>query len=590
MKKVALYLRVSTEEQVINWYGLDIQKESLLNYAKIHWFQIDENHIFVDEWKSWADKKDRPALKRLLESAKNKEFEIVLVWKVDRFFRKVLFLLEWVEALESLWVWFTSVTQPFDTTQPFWKMMLQMMWVIAELERELIKERTFNWILASMRDWKWGRWNAPFWYRRGKEWFLEIQEDEADVIKIIFSMLNVDWFNVNQIRDKLTSMNIETAWSRWWLWVNRKKNIKNKNLWQWSTVHKILRNEAYKWVLIQNRFKADKITKKRVEKPEKEWIIWKSPKIISEKEYNKAQLTLNKNLKFSKKNTKKWETYMLAKLIVNDPTWYKYVWYKSTKWTKNYKLSVNKSKISNFHEIWSRWISALKIETPIWDKLKSVLKNPNILEKELIRMSEKWENREKEIRNKISMLDENLNKLSDNTKWLLKLVSWVDENSIVMIQNEIKKNNTTAEGIRREKTILDRELSWTNEIKDKVDNFISVSKLVNDNLDNLSYETKAELCKLLIDKVVFDWNNITIHLIVPLSPKNKSTIKVDVVKDFFNEKKEFLWKTIMGAKEDIVSGIDMIKNLNTYYYQYTSKYIKSEPEYSSSDFIFIKNI
>jgi len=464
------------------------------------------------------------------------------------------------------------------------------MWVIAELERELIKERTFNWILASMRDWKWGRWNAPFWYRRGKEWFLEIQEDEADVIKIIFSMLNVDWFNVNQIRDKLTSMNIETAWSRWWLWVNRKKNIKNKNLWQWSTVHKILRNEAYKWVLIQNRFKADKITKKRVEKPEKEWIIWKSPKIISEKEYNKAQLTLNKNLKFSKKNTKKWETYMLAKLIVNDPTWYKYVWYKSTKWTKNYKLSVNKSKISNFHEIWSRWISALKIETPIWDKLKSVLKNPNILEKELIRMSEKWENREKEIRNKISMLDENLNKLSDNTKWLLKLVSWVDENSIVMIQNEIKKNNTTAEGIRREKTILDRELSWTNEIKDKVDNFISVSKLVNDNLDNLSYETKAELCKLLIDKVVFDWNNITIHLIVPLSPKNKSTIKVDVVKDFFNEKKEFLWKTIMGAKEDIVSGIDMIKNLNTYYYQYTSKYIKSEPEYSSSDFIFIKNI
>ena len=72
--------------------------------------------------------------------------------------------------------------------------------------------------------------------------------------------------------------------------------------------------------------------------------------------------------------------------------------------------------------------------------------------------------------------------------------------------------------------------------------------------------------------------------------ENKSTIKVDVVKDFFNEKKEFLWKTIMGAKEDIVSGIDMIKNLNTYYYQYTSKYIKSEPEYSSSDFIFIKNI
>ena len=566
-KKVALYLRVSTEEQVINWYGLDIQKEALLNYAKINWFQVSENHIFTDEWKSWADKKNRPALKNLLDSARNKEFDIVLVWKVDRFFRKVLFLLEWVDALESLWVWFISITQPFDTTQPFWKMMLQMMWVIAELERELIKERTFNWILASMRDWKWGRWNSPFWYRRSKEWFLEIQEDEADVIKMIYSMLNKDWYNINQIRNKLTSMNVETSWSRWWLWEKRKRLIKNKNLWQSSTVHKILRNEAYKWVLVQNRFTADKVTKKRIEKPENEWIIWKSPKIISEKEYNKAQLTLNKNFKFSKKNTKKWEVYMLAKLIENDPTWYKYVWYKSTKWTKNYKLSVNKSKISNFHEIWSRGISALKIETPVWEKLKSVLQNPNILEKELLRISKTGESREKEIRNKISMLDDNLSKLLDNTKWLLKLVSWLDESNLVMIQDEIKENNATAEGIRREKVILERELSWTNEIKEKVDNFMSVSKIVNQNLDNLSYETKAELCKLLIDKVVFDWSNITIHLIVPINPKNKSTLKVDIVKEFFNEKKEFLWKAINETKNDFVSGVDMIKNLNTYYYQ-----------------------
>lgn len=571
MKKVAFYLRVSTEEQVINWYGLDIQKQALLNYAKIHWFQIDENHIFIDEWKSWADKKDRPALKKLLQSARNKEFEIVLVWKVDRFFRKVLFLLEWVETLEQMWVWFISVTQPFDTTQAFWKMMLQMMWVIAELERELIKERTANGILASMKDGKWGRWNAPFGYRRWKEWFLEIQEDEAKVIKMIFSMLNQDWYNINQIRDKLTSMNIETSWSRGWLWEWRKKKLKHKSLWSWSTVHKILRNENYKWVLIQNRFTADKVTKKRVEKPESEWIVWKSPRIISDKEFEKAKLTLDKNMKFSKKNTKKWETYMLAKLIQCWITWYKYVGYKATKWTKNYKLSVNKSKISNFDQIWSRGISALKIEGVVWDKLKSVLKNPNILEKELIKMSKSWENQEKEIKRKLSLLDENLDKINDNTKWLFKLVSWLDNDNIALIQDEIKNNNLAAEGIKKEKIILEKELIWTNQINSKVDNFMSVSNIVNNNLDNLTYETKAELCKLLIDKVVFDGTNVEIHLIVPLSPKNRVNLKIDVVNEFFSDKKEFITTKYEELKDNINDSIYMLRNLNTYYYQSLKK-------------------
>ena len=567
MKKVAFYLRVSTEEQVINWYGLDIQKEALLNYAKIHWFQIDENHIFIDEWKSWADKTDRPALKKLLQSAKNKEFDIVLVWKVDRFFRKVLFLLEWVETLENMWVWFISVTQPFDTTQAFWKMMLQMMWVIAELERELIKERTANWILASMKDWKWWRGNTPFWYRRNKDWFLEIEKDEAKVIKMIFSMLNKDWYNVNQIRDKLTSMNIETSWSRWWLWEWRKNKIIHKNLWQWSIVHKILRNEIYKWLLIQNRYTTDKVTKKRIERPESEWIIWKSPRIISDKEFEKAKLTLDKNLKFSKKNTKKWEVYMLAKLIQCWLTWYKYVWYKSTKWTKNYKLSVNKSKISNFDKIWYRGVSALKIESVVWDKLKSVLQNPNILEKELIKISESWRNQEKEIRTKISILNENLTKVTNNSKWLLKLVTWLDEENISMIQDEIEKNNKVIKEIRSEILVLEKELNWNIQIKDKVDNFSYVSNIVNKNLDNIDYETKAELCKLLIDKVIFDWENVELHLLVPISPNNRTKIKIDVVKDFFNEKKEFLWNRINEFQKDINTWIDIIRNLNTYYYQ-----------------------
>ena len=67
MKKVALYIRVSTDEQVINWNWIEIQRQALLAYVKSQWFQLDENHIFIDEWKSWAKKENRQGLYDLFQ-------------------------------------------------------------------------------------------------------------------------------------------------------------------------------------------------------------------------------------------------------------------------------------------------------------------------------------------------------------------------------------------------------------------------------------------------------------------------------------------------------------------------------------------
>jgi len=172
-KRVALYIRVSTEDQVQNWNGLEIQKDALLKYVGYNpQYILNTKNIYSDEWKSWAYKEDRPALQRLYEDAAKQEFDVVLVWKIDRFFRKTLYLLEWIEALDKLWIGFISITQQFDTTHAFWKMMLWVMWVIAELERDLIRERTQNWIIASMRKWKWWRWKPPYWFNKDENWFL----------------------------------------------------------------------------------------------------------------------------------------------------------------------------------------------------------------------------------------------------------------------------------------------------------------------------------------------------------------------------------------------------------------------------------
>ena len=434
------------------------------------------------------------------------------------------------------------------------------------MERDTIKERTHSWILLNMKKWKLWRWKPVYWYRRDENWYLIIDKEEANVIKMIYDMLIRDWLNTYQIAEKINNMNIETSCWKWEYWKRRKEWLKHSNFWHRSTIHNILTNEIYSWVFIQNRFTKDKITNKRIEKPKEEWIIWESPKIVTKKSFEKAKLQLEKNLKFSNKNTTKWETYMLAKLIKCWISWFKFIWYKSSKWTKNYRLSVNEVKWVNIDNIKYKWISALKIETAVWNKLKEVLKNPNILQKELMKISKSWKNEEKEIRRKISILDESLVKLVDNTKWLFKLVSWLDDESITLIQKEITENKFKTEGIRKEKLILEKELLWNSQIKDKVDNFIYISNIINENLDNLDYETKAELCKLLIKEVVLDWENVTINLLVPISPKNKLLLKTDVVKDFFNENKEFITTMAKHIKSDFNTWINMISNLRTYFH------------------------
>lgn len=567
MKKVALYIRVSTEEQVTKWHWIEIQREALMAYTKSQWYELNTSHIFIDEWKSWAQKEDRPALYNLFQCAKNKEFNIVLVWKVDRFFRNSAYLLEWIEALSKMWVWFIATTQNINTTDVTWKLTLTILGWIAEMERENIKERTHSGILASMRKWKWARWGIPYWYKKDTDWFLKVDKKESNNVKMVFDMLNKDWLNTYQIAEKFNSMNIETAWSKWKLGSKRKENIKHENFWHRSMIHKILTNELYTWLLIQNRFTKDKLTNKRVEKDKSEWIIWKSPKIITKQAFNKAKISLEKNLKFSKKNTTKWEVYMLSRLIKCGITWYKFIWYKNWKGLKNYKLSVNKTKVKDFKSIWVKWISALKIETVVWYKLKYVLQNPNILTKELQLISNTSDNQEKEIREKIILMNENILKINENTEWLLNLVSWLDNESIQMIQKKIITNNSLKKEIREEKELLMKELESNTSINDKVSNFKEISNLVNNNLDNLSYETKAELCKLLINEVVFDWVNVQINLIVPISPKNKALLSTDTVKDFFNENKDFMTTKVNDIKKNIIKWICVVSNLRTYYHQ-----------------------
>lgn len=190
--RVALYIRVSTDEQAREGYSLTTQREFLENYAKQQGWEVvypEPGEIYQDDGFS-AGSLMRPALQRLLRDARAKRFDLVLVYKLDRFSRKLKDLLTLIEDLESWGVGFKSATEPFDTTSSGGKLMLQQLGSFAEFERTRIAERVFPGMVRSVQEGNWhGARYAPYGYRYHKEKkLLEVVEEEAKLIKLIFTM------------------------------------------------------------------------------------------------------------------------------------------------------------------------------------------------------------------------------------------------------------------------------------------------------------------------------------------------------------------------------------------------------------------
>ena len=134
--RVALYARVSTIDQ-----NCDLQLRELREYSSARkWDVVDE---YVDT--GWSGvKATRPELSRLMGDAAKRRFDAVLVWKLDRRGRSVADSIRGIQELVSLEVRFIAVTQNIDTDQsnPMARFLLHIMAAFAELERELIRERT----------------------------------------------------------------------------------------------------------------------------------------------------------------------------------------------------------------------------------------------------------------------------------------------------------------------------------------------------------------------------------------------------------------------------------------------------------------
>lgn len=204
MKKVALYVRVSTEDQV-EGYSINEQVDKLTKYCEVKDWNVYDTYL--DPGFSGSNI-NRPGLTNLIKDVERKKVDTVLIYKLDRLSRSqkdTLYLIEEIFIAND--IDFVSLNENFDTSTPFGKAMIGILSVFAQLEREQITERMQMGKVGRAKSGKAMSWaNPPFGYQY-IDGELIIDEYEASIVKRIFNEY-LGGKSITKIRDDLVSEGI----------------------------------------------------------------------------------------------------------------------------------------------------------------------------------------------------------------------------------------------------------------------------------------------------------------------------------------------------------------------------------------------
>lgn len=131
--RIAIYARVSTKDQ-----SCELQLRDLRAYCAARGFEAIRE--YVDAGQSGA-KDSRPELNKLMDDARKRQFDAIVVWRFDRFARSTKHLLLALEEFRSLGIQFISYQENIDTSSPLGQALFTIVSAVAQLERDLIRER-----------------------------------------------------------------------------------------------------------------------------------------------------------------------------------------------------------------------------------------------------------------------------------------------------------------------------------------------------------------------------------------------------------------------------------------------------------------
>lgn len=325
--RVAFYIRVSTEEQA-DKYGPAAQEEALNSYLKSQGklengqYKLIHAKTYQDDISGTIGIDERPAFSRLkkdiIKSPKDQRpFDIVAVYKIDRFARKLKVLMDIIELFGDYDIKLISATESIDTTTPFGRAILGIVGVIAELEVENIRQRTSSGRLQAINTGIVFGTTPKYGYVKTEEKKPMVFEEEAKIVRDIFNLFVYQKLTVQMIATQLTNKQIPSPQISAIIHKKHTGNPRKKNpnnFWRANTVRDILYDSVYIGNYFFDRYKAGKLL------PKSEWKLspYRYPWIISKPVFEKAQKLLQQSLSRVEYKKKDQHWYLLTSLLKCD--------------------------------------------------------------------------------------------------------------------------------------------------------------------------------------------------------------------------------------------------------------------------------
>ena len=322
MKRAALYARVSTTQQEEQG-TIASQVAALRERIVQDGCHLDPDHEFIDDGVSGAYLA-RPGLDRLRDLASEGAFDVLYVLSPDRLARRYAHQCVVLEELARWQLEVVFLNQPISD-QPEDRMMVQILGVLSEYERELIRDRLRRGKLYRARQGQVLAVNPSYGYRYvplnqpgGGCW--EVCEPEATVVRCIYRWCVEEQLSTYAICRRLNGE--EEGYER--------VPPRQGQRWSYATVNTILKRPGYKGTAYYNRTRNDpsraigqpktqgrgpRTSNGRIERDHKEWIPVGVPQIIAPILWEQAQVQLEMNKQFASRNNKR-HFYLLRGLLV----------------------------------------------------------------------------------------------------------------------------------------------------------------------------------------------------------------------------------------------------------------------------------
>ena len=517
MKIAALYARVSSVKQQLN-ENIASQIAAIQEYAHQHDYQISPQHIYQDDGYSGA-RLDRPALDRLRDAVAQGEVEAVLMLSPDRLARQFAYQYIVVEEFERAGCEVVFTSHNFGSS-PAERMLQEMTGVFAEYERALITERCRRGRLHRARQGQVWMSQAPYGYTyipRAENFpsNLVINEAEAEIVRMIFRWLIDEQLSTYQINKRLNELGVRTR--------------RGKERWCGGTIINLLRNPIYTGSYYYNKRQhvpakrrnmpgdapSRKHNSSRVTRPREEWIAIEVPSIIDQETWELAREQLQRNKERAPRNNKKHD-YLLKGLLVcgrcqlrmlghaGDPVRRKRRYLCSRKGT----LHAGPKPCPN------RTVLAETIEALVWQSVSELLRTPQLLiEQYQLRQEPGYgtpqQQEQQRIERRLATLRREDQRLIDAYQsGVIELGDLKERRE--RVTEECRRLEANVISLRQQQQEQQRQMALTATVEE-------FCRTINAALDNPSFETKQKILRLVVERIEFVEDQITIKHVIPVS-------------------------------------------------------------------------